>query len=93
MQINIYRSGSAIDASNVVTQMVRAEPVENWEAILDNLGLPNYYMTFSGIICTVLTVTFDDEQVDSLVDRLLTLFSIPEDIYDFIVNVYLPEVY
>ena len=54
--------------------------------------LPNYYTTFAGIVCSTMTLAFDDAIVDSIIPPLMDLFNLPQEIRDFINNQYLPEV-
>ena len=81
-----------METSAQLTEMIRTQPVNMWLETLNGLDLPDYMTSFAGIVCSVLTFTFEDEQVDSMIDTLATLFDIPEDIYNFMVNTYLPEV-
>ena len=54
--------------------------------------LPNYYTTFAGIVCSTMTLAFDDAIVDSIIPPLMDLFNLPQEIRDFINDQYLPEV-
>ena len=71
-----------------------------------DLDTPDYMVTFSGIICTLLTLQMAPEQVrllvtvwvtpssqvDLVIPQLMDAFNLPEDIRAFIFDQYLPEV-
>ena len=69
------------------------------------LDTPDYMVTFSGIICTLLTLQLSEEQVnhltdlwidktkvDAVVPTLMDAFNLPDDIRSFMFDQYLPEV-
>ena len=49
-------------------------------------------MTFAGLVTTLLTLQLPPDQVDTLIDVLAGAFSLPEDMKQFLVEDYLPEV-
>ena len=83
---------TGVEASNIVTAMIRNQEVWAWNATLTSLDVPDQFMTFAGIICSVLIFVFEDEFVDNAFDTFAPLFDLSDEIYNFIKNVYLPEV-
>ncbi|XP_023321882.1 uncharacterized protein LOC111696503 [Eurytemora carolleeae] len=70
------RSGSAVQATQGLTELFITTPVENWtQAILD-LDVPDYYLTFSGLVCTFFTLLLDDTLADILIPELMNLFNL-----------------
>lgn len=54
--------------------------------------MPDYYITFSAIVSSVLTLSYPDMVVDRVATVLFDNFNVEEDVRDFIRNDYLPEV-
>ena len=50
-------------------------------------------LTFSGLVCTLLTLQLPQDQVDAVVPPLMDAFGLPEDARAFIFDNYLPEVW
>merc|ERR1719348_1692696 len=72
--------------------MLRTQPVDTWTQGIDDLDTPDYMLTFSGIICTLLTLQLPADQVDSYLPPLMDAFNLPEEARAFIFDVYLPEI-
>ena len=72
--------------------MLRSSPVEMWQQEIADLDTPDYMMTFAGLVTTLLTLQLPPDQVDTLIDVLAGAFSLPEDMKQFLVEDYLPEV-
>ena len=49
-------------------------------------------LTFSGLVCTLLTMQLPEDQVDAIVPPLMDAFGLPDDARAFIFDNYLPEV-
>jgi len=75
-----------------LADMLRTQPVDTWTQGIDDLDTPDYMLTFSGIICTLLTLQLPADQVDSYLPPLMDAFNLPEDARAFIFDVYLPEI-
>ena len=50
-------------------------------------------MTFAGLVTTLLTLQLPPEQVDTLIDVLAEAFNLPDDMKQFLLDHYLPEVW
>ena len=72
--------------------MLRSQPVDTWADGIAALDTPDYMLTFSGLVCTLLTLQLSTEQVDTIVPPLMDAFNLPDDARAFIFDHYLPEV-
>jgi len=59
----IPRSKTAKESAQQLADMLKTEPVDMWMDGIAALDTPDYMFTFSGIICTLLTLQASDEQV------------------------------
>ena len=57
------RSKTAKETAQQLADMLRREPVDTWMEGIAALDTPEYMFTFSGIICTLLTLQASDDQV------------------------------
>ena len=55
------------------------------------LDTPDYMLTFSGLVCTLLTLQLPEDQVDTIVLPLMDAFGLPDEARAFIFDHYLPE--
>merc|ERR1711915_649769 len=69
--------------------MLQTAPVNDWKQGIAELDTPDYMLTFSGIICTLLTLQLPDSEVDWILPSLIDLFNLPEEARTFIFNHYL----
>jgi len=88
----IPRSKTAKESAQQLADMLRTEPVDMWMDSIAALDTPDYMFTFSGIICTLLTLQASDEQVDAALPALMDAFNLPDDIRAFIFDQYLPDI-
>ena len=72
--------------------MLRTQPVDTWKDGIAALDTPDYMLTFSGLVCTLLTLQLSTEQVDTIVPPLMDAFNLPDEARAFIFDHYLPEV-
>jgi len=84
------RSASAVDSTNALTQMFIVQDVSQWQHYIENLDMPNYYLTFAALVCNVLNVLIPAEAVDTAIDALASVFGLPEVYYEFMTHQYLP---
>ena len=75
-----------------VTDMFLDKPVYEWDSHVQGIDVPDYYLTFAGIVSSAFTLTFNDSVVDSLAPVLLELFGLEPELQDFLLNEYIPEV-
>ena len=72
--------------------MLRTQSVDTWTEGIADLDTPDYMLTFSGLVCTLLTLQLPEDQVDAIVPQLMDAFGLPDDARAFIFDNYLPEV-
>jgi len=86
------RSKSSVESSEDLTKLFENTPVEEWtQAILD-VDMPDYMLTFSGLVSTFLTLLLDDTLADIAIPALMDLFSLPDEQREFVFDHYLPEI-
>jgi len=86
------RRSNAKETAGQLAELLRSQPVDTWKEGIAELDTPDYMVTFSGIICTLLTLQLSDEQVDAVVPTLMDAFNLPDDIRSFMFDQYLPEI-
>lgn len=86
----IPRSASAVESTQALTQMFLEQPVDDWQAGIDALDMPDYYLTFAALVGNVLNVLLPSETVDTIIDALATAFGLPEEYLTFMDQQYLP---
>jgi len=86
------RSRSGIATAQQLADMLRTESVTTWAEGIGALDTPDYMLTFSGIVCTLLTLQLPAEQVDAIIPPLMDAFSLPEEARTYIFEHYLPEI-
>jgi len=86
------RRNSAKETAQQLANLLKDSPVDNWKDGIAELDTPDYMVTFSAIICTLLTLQQPTEQVDAIIPLLMDAFNLPEDARTFILEEYLPEI-
>ena len=86
------RPYSALEINDQLNDMFLNQPPSEWAATINGFDMPNYYMTFAGLVSTVFSVALEPEQADPIIDSLIDLFSFPEAEGQFLKEHYLPEV-
>ena len=71
--------------------MLRTRPPSEWSDEIKNLDMPNYYVTFSGLVTTMFTLLFSEGTVDFIVPEMMKLFPLEDEVKTFILKSYLPE--
>lgn len=87
-----FRPYTGVEISSRISAMFREQPVTEWADFILGIDMPDYYMSFAGIVVTVLTYSVDEATTDQIVAVLAELFSFPADDYDFLYEHLLPEV-
>ena len=72
--------------------MLQYMPVDMWKDEIARLDTPEYMMTFAGLVSTLFTIQLPDSEVDILINVLGDAFGLPEEVKQFLVEQYLPEV-
>ena len=85
------RKYSGLDLAEEFVKMHLNLPVYEWYDYTDAFEMPNYYLIFSGIFTTVLTMAYDEDIVDKWIPIFSDAFGVPEDDQAFIIEKYLPE--
>jgi len=83
------RNGTA--TAQQLADMLRTQPVNSWIGYIEELDTPDYMLTFSGIVVTLLTLQLPEDQVDTVLPVLMDAFGLPEGTRAFVFDVYLPE--
>ena len=86
------RALSGVEMVDSVSDMFLTKPVQEWDNRTRSIDVPDYVVSFSGIVCSALSLALDDATVDALAQFLLDLFGVEQEFQDFILNYYLPEV-
>ena len=86
------RALSGVEMVDSVSDMFLTKPVQEWDNRTRSIDVPDYVVSFSGIVCSALSLALDDATVDALAQFLLDLFGVEQEFQDFILNNYLPEV-
>jgi len=86
------RARDSVATAQQLADMLRTQPVDTWTQGIEDLDTPEYMLTFSGIICTLLTLQLEADQVDSYLPPLMDAFNLPNETRAFIFDVYLPEI-
>merc|ERR1711970_598981 len=86
------RSKSSTATAQQLVDMLRTQSVDTWKDGIADLDTPDYMLSFSGIICTLLTLQLPASQVDTIVPPLMNAFGLPDDAREFIFDHYLPEI-
>lgn len=88
----VPRPLTAVEVSTQYTEMFAFRPATEWESTILGFDMPDYFLSFGGLICQFLTVAFDDTTADEIVDVLAGLFDFPPDQFEFLNNTLLPQV-
>lgn len=86
------RARNAIEIIDDFQDMYLSLPVEEWHKKTELFDIPEYNLIFAGLVSTVLTVAFEPETVDIILHLLFSAFKLPDDLQDFLVNKYIPEI-
>jgi len=57
------RSASAVGSTQALTEMFIQQPVATWQSYIEELDMPNYYLTFSALLVNIFNVLLSPEQV------------------------------
>lgn len=88
----LCRELTGVEMVESLSNMFLTTPVYEWNNRTRSIDVPDYVVSFSGIVCSALSLTLDDGTVDVLAQFLLDLFGVEPEFQDFILNDYLPEV-
>merc|ERR1740131_859029 len=86
------RTRNGTDTAKQLADMLRTQPVNSWIGLIEELDTPDYMLTFSGIVVTLLTLQLPQDQVDAVLPVLMDAFSLPNETRAFVFDVYLPEI-
>ena len=72
--------------------MFTSKNVTEWESHIEAIDKPDYYISFAAIVSSTLTLAYPDAIVDRVATLLFNLFSVDQEVRDFITKEYLTEV-
>ena len=74
-----------------ISDMFISMNVTEWESHIEGIDKPDYYISFAAIVSSTLTLAYPEAVVDRVAAALFDLFSVEQDVRDFITKDYLPE--
>ena len=83
---------TGVEIVDSLSNIFLTTPVYEWNNRTRSFDVPDYVVSFSGIVCSALSLALDDGTVDVLAQFLLDLFGVEPEFQDFILKDYLPEV-
>ena len=86
-----FRAKSADQIASEFLEMYIEIPVEQWENQLRAADQPPLRLVMCGYFSTLLSILYDPEIVDELVEYLLGAFDLSDDIKVFCLQEFLPE--
>ena len=87
-----YREKSALEVTSEFVDLYIESPVEEWKTFLDSADIPEIRLGMCGYFATVLTVLYEEDVIDQVVDYLIDAFHLPEDIKEFCLLTFVPEI-
>ena len=91
--LSLYRRPlTSIEIVDRFVDMHMKMPVSEWLEATQELDMPDYFLTFTGIVSTVMTIGFEKETVDFLFPKLSDIFKLPDEMREFMETQYLPEI-
>jgi len=88
---NTAREQNSLDIAEELTKIFVDKPVQEWKESIDGMDIPDFMNSFAGLITTFMTLIFEDGLVDVLGPFLMETMQVPEDIQNFILSEYVPE--
>ena len=85
------RTLSAIEIEETLFQMYLTMPETEWFDYTSAVDVPDYYLSFTGVFTTVMTLAFEPATVDYYLPILCDAFGVPQEYQTFISDLYLPE--
>lgn len=85
------RNMSALQLSEEFINQYMTKPVDEWYDFTKSLDIPDYYLSFAGIVSTIVTVGLPPDVVDEYLPKIADLFGLSEEFVIFIEDFYLPE--
>ena len=78
-------------ASNMSDMFLNMNVTE-WESNIGGIDMPDFYITFAAIVSSTLTLSYPDFVVEMIAAPLFDGFNVDQEVRNFILNEYLPEV-
>ena len=85
------RSKSGVETNTDLNTLLRTRPPSEWMDAILAFDMPSYYVTFSGLVTTMFTLIFPESIVDLVIPLLMKIFPLEQEVKDFILNKYIPE--
>jgi len=86
------RRKSGIQETQDLMNMFTSKPVEEWEAQIRSMDMPNFFISFSGLIGPMILMRFDVVTADLLIFGLMDLLDVPAKDKEFVTHYFLPEI-
>lgn len=90
--MSFHREKSALEVTSEFVDLYIEAPVEEWKNFLKAADIPEIKLGMCGYFATVLTVLYEEEVVDQVVDYLIDAFELPVDIKEFCLLTFVPEI-
>ena len=85
------RRRTGVQSNSDLNDLLRTKPPSEWMQGIIDLDMPIYYVTFSALVTTMFTLIFSETIVDFIIPQLMKLFPLEEEVKQFIINSYIPE--
>ncbi|KAF2367512.1 hypothetical protein FHG87_001742, partial [Trinorchestia longiramus] len=86
------RKKTAIQLIEEFQNMYLTKPVSEWYNITEAFDIPDYTLIYAGLYTTVLTLSFDEISVNTIIPILADMFNLPGDFREFLLDHYVPEI-
>jgi len=85
------RATSGVGIAQLLTDMYRTQPNNNWLETLTTLDIPSYETSFAALITSLLTILFPQPIVEPTASTLIDIFGIDAPTKKFILEAYIPH--
>ena len=85
------RATSGVGIAQLLTDMYRTQPNNNWLETLTTLDIPSYETSFAALITSLLTILFPQPMVEPTASTLIDIFGIDAPTKKFILEAYIPQ--
>lgn len=88
------RRKSSVALCDENTKLFSSQDVDNWNATISKMDRPIYYLTFTAIIGTIITMVAPETIADKIITTLMKAFTppLPQDVADTFLQKILPSI-
>ena len=83
---------TGVQMAGNISDMFLNMNVTEWESNMEGIDMPDFYITFAAIVSSTLTLSYPDFVVEMIAAPLFDGFNVDQEIRNFILIEYLPEV-